>query len=371
MTPPEPVMDASDEGSAPRRRLDSMIAGRRRASDAPSTSRSSRSSGKSDEKAADQAADKGDEKSDDKGTSSRSSSSRSRTRSDGDEKPARRRRSASESRETTDDDDKPRVRRGRRGGTGRTRDEEAPRSEEQPDASSEAVEPKGTTGATDTTDTTEVEEKPVRRRRRTETSGDGADGNLGEIRQAVARQEAMLLELAQGIDQLGTRIVNSGYRPRVAIFVDVPNLIYGYEGDGFLNMGKLLQLITEGRDLVRATAYSPVSDDPREPVEQQRFVAPFVPHEYRIVTKPLKRFSDGSIKGNFDVEMAVDMVMMADRVDVICIVSGDADFARAVEVVQQKGVRVEVVAFAGSTSIEMRALADHYFELDKVVKQIL
>ena len=181
----------------------------------------------------------------------------------------------------------------------------------------------------------------------------------------------MIAELREGIEQLGTRIVKSGYRPRVAIFVDVPNLIYGYEGDGSLNMGRLLNLITEGRDLVRATAYSPVSDDPREPVEQQRFVAPFVPHEYRIVTKPLKRFSDGSIKGNFDVEMAVDMVMMADRVDVICIVSGDADFARAVEVVQQKGVRVEVVAFAGSTSIEMRALADHYIELDKVVKQIL
>jgi len=62
---------------------------------------------------------------------------------------------------------------------------------------------------------------------------------------------------------------------------------------------------------------------------------------------------------------------MADRVDIISIVSGDADFARAVEVVQQKGVRVEVVAFAGSTSIEMRALADRYIELDRVVKQVV
>jgi uncharacterized LabA/DUF88 family protein len=135
-------------------------------------------------------------------------------------------------------------------------------------------------------------------------------------------------------------------------------------------MGKILRLLTDGRDLVRATAYSPVSDDPREPMEQQRFVAPFVPYEYRIVTKPLKRFADGSIKGNFDVEMAIDMVLMADRVDVMAIVSGDADFARAVEAVQQKGVRVEVVAFSGSTSLEMRALADHYMELGKVVDKI-
>ena len=58
---------------------------------------------------------------------------------------------------------------------------------------------------------------------------------------------------------------------------------------------------------------------PRRPDRaRQQFVAPFVPYEYRIVTKPLKRFADGSIKGNFDVEMAVDMLTMADRLDVIC-----------------------------------------------------
>ena len=81
------------------------------------------------------------------------------------------------------------------------------------------------------------------------------------------------------------------------------------------------------------------------PIEHQKFVAPFVPYDYRIVTKSLKRFADGSIKGNFDVEMAIDMVSMAGRVDVIAIVSGDADFARAVE----DGVRQELraaVAFA-------------------------
>ncbi|MQC18148.1 MAG: NYN domain-containing protein, partial [Chloroflexi bacterium] len=286
--------------------------------------------------------------------------SRSTAAEESDDAPKRTRRpAASEGDADADGDEKPRVRRSRRGGRGRTRSEDdAPASEsEAPEAKDEPE------------DTAEVEEKPKPRTRR--AAAPAADSDLSALQEAVARQEVMLAELREGIEHLGTRIVSSGYRPRVAVFVDVPNLIYGYEGEGSLNMGKLLKMITEGRDLVRATAYSPVSDDPREPVEQQRFVAPFVPHEYRIVTKPLKRFSDGSIKGNFDVEMAVDMVMMADRVDVICIVSGDADFARAVEVVQQKGVRVEVVAFAGSTSIEMRAIADHYFELDRTVKQIL
>src|SRR5690606_38790781 len=100
------------------------------------------------------------------------------------------------------------------------------------------------------------------------------------------------------------------------------------------------------------------------------FVAPFVPYEYRIVTKPLKRFADGSIKGNFDVEMAIDMVTMAERLDVIAIVSGDADFARVVEVIQGRGVRVEVAAFQNSTSAERRAIADHYTGRAAIARQL-
>lgn len=160
-------------------------------------------------------------------------------------------------------------------------------------------------------------------------------------------------------------------RERVGVFVDVPNLLYGAERvEEQVDMGRLLTHLTRGRDLMRATAYAPVSDNPAEPVERQKFVAPFVPHGYRIVTKPLKRFQDGSIKGNFDVEMAVDIVTMSDRLDVISIVSGDADFAKAVEYVQQKGVRVEVIAFAGSSSIEMRALADEFIEVGAILEDL-
>ncbi|MFN8640016.1 MAG: NYN domain-containing protein [Dehalococcoidia bacterium] len=173
------------------------------------------------------------------------------------------------------------------------------------------------------------------------------------------------------LQDLDRRMARLERRQRLGVFVDVPNVIYGAErGERMINMGRLLDMLSEGRDLVRATAYSPVSDDPGEPIERQKFVAPFVPHEYRIVTKPLKRFADGSIKGNFDVEMAVDMVTMAERLDVIALVSGDADFARVVEVLQGRGVRVEVIAFENSTSAELRAIADHYIELSSVVDRL-
>ncbi len=319
----------------------------------------------------------GRRKADETGSSSSSSSStssRSRKADSEEERPARTSRAASAEAKQDEaaDDDKPRVRRGRRGGRGRRPAE----ASEQPDRD-EADEPSDDAEEAPVAEPVEEEPAAPSRRatpRKAASSTEAPAALLDEItalRTTVAKQERMLGELRTGIEGLGQRITMSGYRPRIAVFVDVPNLIYGYEGDGSLNMGKILDMLIEGRDLVRATAYSPVSDDPREPMEQQRFVAPFVPYEYRIVTKPLKRFADGSIKGNFDVEMAIDMVLMADRVDVMAIVSGDADFARAVEAVQQKGVRVEVVAFAGSTSLEMRALADHYLELGRVVDKIL
>lgn len=194
---------------------------------------------------------------------------------------------------------------------------------------------------------------------------DGTGPEIARLRALVEAQRVTLAELKAGMLTLAQQVDKSGHRPRLAVFVDVPNLMYGVENGRTVHMGRLLDMLREGRELVRATAYCPISDDPREPVQQQKFVAPFVPYDYRIVTKPLKRFADGSIKGNFDVEMAIDMVHISERVDIIAIVSGDADFARAVESVQGEGVHVEVVAFQGSTSLEMRALADRYLQLDR------
>ena len=206
---------------------------------------------------------------------------------------------------------------------------------------------------------------PRRRSAAREAASDGAaPADLASLGEAVA-------DVRRAVDELAARVERSTQRARLGVFVDVPNVLYGAErGDAPLDMGKLLDYLADGREVVRATAYSPVSDDPSEPVERQRFVAPFVPYEYRIVTKPLKRFADGSIKGNFDVEMAIDMLTMAERLDVIACVSGDADFARLVEVIQGRGVRVEVVAFSGSTSAEMRALADRFIELGAIAGQL-
>jgi uncharacterized LabA/DUF88 family protein len=153
-------------------------------------------------------------------------------------------------------------------------------------------------------------------------------------------------------------------QPRLGIFVDVPNIMYAAERMKVrLDYGKLLEFIVRGRELVRASAYAPISDDPQEPLATQKFVQPFIGYGYMLVTKPLKRFADGTIKGNFDVELALDILTMCERLDTVVLVSGDGDFRRVVELVASKGVRVEVVAFSDSTAIELRASADMYIDI--------
>lgn len=160
--------------------------------------------------------------------------------------------------------------------------------------------------------------------------------------------------------------------PRLAIFVDVPNILYGAESSGVrLNWGKVAEFLSHGRTLVRAIAYAPISDDPNARTETERFVTPFLDHDYRVATKPLKRFSGGSVKANFDVELAIDVLTMSDRVDVIVLVSGDGDFRRLVEIVGARGVRVEVMAFGRSTSRDLIEVADRYIDIASYVSELI
>lgn len=198
------------------------------------------------------------------------------------------------------------------------------------------------------------------------------------LRQTIAlenfgeRQVSALREVQRSVDNLAGGIGGGATRrPRCGIFVDVPNIIYTADRmRARIDFGKLLDLLSDGRELVRASAYAPISDDPSQALETQRFVQPFVDRGYKIVTKPLKRFADGSIKANFDVELAMDILTMADRLDVVCLVSGDGDFRRLVEIVESKGVRVEVIAFGQSTAGELKTSADDYIEMGSILDRI-
>src|SRR3990170_2034197 len=71
--------------------------------------------------------------------------------------------------------------------------------------------------------------------------------------------------------------------PRLAVFVDVPNIMYAAERRGVaIDWGRVLEFLSRGREVVRATAYAPISDDPTQRLSEQRFVQPFIGRGYRI-----------------------------------------------------------------------------------------
>lgn len=90
-----------------------------------------------------------------------------------------------------------------------------------------------------------------------------------------------------------------------------------------------------------------------------------------MVTKPTKEFTDAmgrrKIKGNMDIELAIDVMEMSQHLDHVVLFSGDGDFRRLVEAVQRKGVRVTVVSTVRSqppmVADELRRQADNFIEL--------
>src|SRR5262249_38436624 len=99
---------------------------------------------------------------------------------------------------------------------------------------------------------------------------------------------------------------------------------------------------------------------------------------YTMVTKPTKEFTDAmgrrKIKGNMDIELAIDVLEMAEHLDHVILFSGDGDFRRLVEAVQRRGLRVSVVSTVKSSppmvADELRRQADDFVELAQLAPLI-
>ena len=150
----------------------------------------------------------------------------------------------------------------------------------------------------------------------------------------------------------------------VAVFVDVANLYYAARGqDVDVDYVALLKHATKGRDLIRAYAYSGL--DP-ENENQKKFLDFLSKNGYKVVAKDIRKFGDGRVKANLDIELVVDLFRLAKRMDVAVIVSGDGDFAPAIRALQDEGVRCEVVSFKPNTSSDLFAVADEFHDVMKI-----
>ncbi len=165
---------------------------------------------------------------------------------------------------------------------------------------------------------------------------------------------------------------------RIGIFIDGSNLYAAARALGFdIDYKKLLTLFSEQGVLVRAFYYTALIDD-----QEYSPIRPLVDwldyNGFTMVTKPTKEFTDSSgrrkIKGNMDIELAVDVMEMTEHLDHAVIFSGDGDFRRLVEAIQRKGLRVTVVSTIQSSppmlADELRRQADNFIDLTDLQSSI-
>jgi uncharacterized LabA/DUF88 family protein len=158
---------------------------------------------------------------------------------------------------------------------------------------------------------------------------------------------------------------------RLALFIDGANLYSAARALGLeIDFRKLLkEFQTRGR-LIRANYYTAlVENDDYSPIRP--LVDWLAYNGFNVVKKPAREFVDRDgrkrVRGNMDVELAVDMLEAAGWADHIVLFSGNGDFRRLVEAVKAKGVRVSVVSTMNATppmiSDELRREADTFIEL--------
>ncbi len=167
-------------------------------------------------------------------------------------------------------------------------------------------------------------------------------------------------------------------RERVAIFIDGSNLYAAARALGFdIDYKRLLEVFSSNCRLIRAFYYTALVED-----QEYSPIRPLVDwldyNGYTMVTKPTKEFTDASgrrkIKGNMDIELAIDVMEMAPHIDHVVLFSGDGDFRRMVDAVQRKGTRVTVVSTIQSqppmVADELRRQADEFLELNDLAEAI-
>ena len=167
-------------------------------------------------------------------------------------------------------------------------------------------------------------------------------------------------------------------KERVALFIDGANLYATARALGFdIDYKRLLELFSKQTNLIRAFYYTALIED-----QDYSPIRPLVDwldyNGYTMVTKPTKEFTDAAgrrkIKGNMDIELAIDVMEMAQHLEHIVLISGDGDFRPLVQAIQRKGVRVTVVSTVRSNppmaADELRRQADTFIELQDLATEI-
>ena len=156
---------------------------------------------------------------------------------------------------------------------------------------------------------------------------------------------------------------------RVGIFIDTANLYHSAKNlyKSKVNFGNVVRDALGGRTLIRAIAYV-IST---EAGEEKSFFEALSKMGIETKSRDLQIFHGGAKKADWDVGIAIDIVMLADKLDVVVIVSGDGDYLPLFDYLKMRGVQVEVAAFGRSTSSRLRESADSFLDLSEQPEKYL
>ncbi|MGH1350952.1 MAG: NYN domain-containing protein [Methyloligellaceae bacterium] len=165
---------------------------------------------------------------------------------------------------------------------------------------------------------------------------------------------------------------------RIALFIDGANLYATAKSLGFdIDYKRLLKVFRDRGQLIRAYYYTALAED-----QEYSSIRPLIDwldyNGYTMITKPTKEFTDASgrrkVKGNMDIELAVDAMELSEHLDHIVLFSGDGDFRSLVEALQHKGKRVSVVSTLRTqppmVADELRRQADCFIDINTLKDQI-
>ena len=167
-------------------------------------------------------------------------------------------------------------------------------------------------------------------------------------------------------------------REKIAIFIDGANLYATSRTLGFdIDYRQLLADFRDKGYLVRAIYYTALAED-----QEYSSIRPLIDwldyNGYKVVTKPLKEFTDSQgrrrTKGNTHIELVIDAMELADHIDHFVLFSGDGEFRYLVEALQRKGKKVTVASTVKTKppmiADDLRRQADHFMELANLSQSV-
>jgi uncharacterized LabA/DUF88 family protein len=164
---------------------------------------------------------------------------------------------------------------------------------------------------------------------------------------------------------------------RTALFIDGPNLYSTSRHLSFdVDYRNLLVYFRSRTNIVRAFYYAAQLDT--EDYSPLRPLMDWLAYNgFTLVTKAAREFTDATgrrrVHGSMDVELAVDMIEIASQLDHVVLFSGDGDFVRLIERVQQLGIRATVISSARTKPVmvadELRRQADQFVELADIAPE--